>query len=206
MTACRNGVALTIRYLLQTKQTYTPDTKIDNYIPLAHAIESGSLQAVTTLVSVGADVNVLFGRSQTSPLAWAVHCGKIDIARFLFQRGAATDHITSLGRTPLFYVWSQAELKPGSCEEMLRMLLADHAFSLSHEDVLDFAGFGAIHLAVICGTAGEVEQLLRGGVSPHMKQGPLQWDAFENAVYYGKLEVFELLLLRFMIDAPDCQG
>lgn len=152
MQACARGDVLTMRDLLRTNQGHPSDTTTGNYIPLALAIGSGNLEAVRTLVSFGADVNTPFGVAQHSALSWTIYSGHADMVQFLLQRGAWIDHIDTLGWSPLFFIWavgSRAESYP----DIPHMLVSDHSFSLSHEEVVNSDGYGVIAQAFLVCTA-----------------------------------------------------
>ena len=202
-----------MHHLLAKGMAGPNDVTIGNITPICFAIESGNVDAVELLLKSGADANGLFGQIQTSPLAWAVGCRQPEITRLLLSYGAACDHVTTWGWSPLFYLWQETEQVMPNAVEYITMLAARGDFTLSHDNIFDIAGYGAIHRAVIFGTPAEVDALLRVDVDASaivgLDETPLQWNAIHTAVCYGRLDNFEVLLSHnkhFGIHDPDPRG
>ena len=209
MTACRRGDNRSMRRLLESGQASVRDVTTGNYGPMGLAVEAGSTKAIRTLLHFGADVDTVFGRNQTSVLAWAIRWRRKEIVRLLLSQRVSCEYVSSHGWTPLWYIWDVAEPNQASSTELIEMLAAHGDFNLSHEGVIDEDGAGLIHRAVCFGTAEEVDMLVRVGVSPFTTEGPLAWTAIHNAVFEGKLDIFEILLPYYRhihIDTPDTRG
>ncbi|MGH9144658.1 MAG: ankyrin repeat domain-containing protein [Vicinamibacterales bacterium] len=84
--------------------------------PLMFAARQGFLEATTTLLDVGADVNQLSAGDQTSPLLEAVINGNFDVAKILLDRGADPKRASKNGATPLYAVlnveWAPRSVRP----------------------------------------------------------------------------------------------
>ena len=201
MVASKRGDTLGMQYLLAKGMAGPNDVTVENITPICFAIESGNVDAVGLLLISGADANGLFGQLQTTPLAWAVGCRQLEITRLLLSYGAACDNVTTWGWSPLFYLWQETEQIMPNADEFITMLAARGDFKLSHDNIFDIAGYGAIHRAVIFGTPAEVAALLRVGVDASaivgLDETPLQWNAIHNAVCYGRLDNFEVLLSHY---------
>lgn len=71
--------------------------------PLLHAARQGHIEAMTTLLDRGADVNQVGGGDGTSPLLISTINGQFDAAMLLLERGADPTVASTLnGATPLF--------------------------------------------------------------------------------------------------------
>ena len=62
---------------------YSPDAFHPHATPLHHAVDSGSLDAVRLLVEAGARTDVADRIYRGTPLDWAIHLGRDDIADYL---------------------------------------------------------------------------------------------------------------------------
>jgi peptide-methionine (S)-S-oxide reductase len=65
---------------------YSPPTFHPHATALHHAVDSGSLDAVKVLVREGAELGVRDRHYDATPLGWAEHLGRTEIARFLRER------------------------------------------------------------------------------------------------------------------------
>ncbi len=70
---------------------------------LTYAVKVQNMDAVFSLVKMGADPNVLSGKGVT-PISVAAHKGNLDIMRFLIESGAAVNAPNSSGSTALIQV------------------------------------------------------------------------------------------------------
>jgi ankyrin repeat protein len=80
------------------------------------ASRQGELEAVTTLLAAGADINQPSAGDRTTPLLIAIINGRFDLAKFLLDRGANPKAASANGVTPLYAVvncqWAQKALYP----------------------------------------------------------------------------------------------
>jgi len=141
-----------------------------------------------------------------SPLQWALQNRQLDIAQLLISRGASVDHISTLGWTPIFYLWPRARASQPVMVDYLTVLSADTFLEL---EILDTWGWTVLHRVAAFGTAVEVEALLKLGASPMTCALPLRWNAIHHAVFYGNYSTFVTLLPLYshmLIDTTDERG
>jgi len=162
--------------------------------PLLFAVRQGSLEAVKTLLSAGADVNQVSGGDKTSPLVLAVANGHFDLAMYLVEQGANPNVTSDNGVTPLYAVlnvqWAPKALYPQPRSylqqktgylDMLRTLIAKGAdvnarlkykvwysgynFDLSGVDEI---GATAFWRAAYASDLEAMKMLVAAGADPHI--------------------------------------
>ena len=69
-------------------------------VPLNDAVQAGDLAAVQKLIAGGADVNAA-GADGTTPIIYAAHDGRADIAAALIKAGADVKHVNEFGASAM---------------------------------------------------------------------------------------------------------
>jgi ankyrin repeat protein/mono/diheme cytochrome c family protein len=99
ITAIRDRPWSAVEPLLTRQPELLSKADISGATPLHHAAAFGTLETMTALITLGADVRAASRRNAT-PLHWSVpHEGKV---RLLLARGAAVNAKQAEGRTPLY--------------------------------------------------------------------------------------------------------
>src|SRR5262249_19507101 len=95
---------------------YAPPGFHPHATPLHHAVDSGSLAAVTRLIEAGADRGVRDRVYDGTPLDWAEHLKRDAIAAYLRRRGVeaqgGSDRIRAQGGA-MFYTFTVDRKPPG---------------------------------------------------------------------------------------------
>lgn len=193
---------------------------LDNLTLMSFAIESGEIEMVRYLLKKGADVNHIYGRSDTSPLATALQFRHLHIARLLLHAGANLDHRNKYGWSPLFYIWFKED-RSTSVGPLLGLLAANSEFDVLHKDIYDKDGWSVMHRAAIYGTSQDVATLMQLGVDPFSitrakEKRPADnniydYSVIQQVVLDGLTDAVEVLLPVYCkkfgnIDLPDKRG
>ena len=146
---------------------------------LIDATRAGDLDAVSSLVSSGTDLNEATGDGMTA-VHWAAQLGRAEILSVLVDAGAEVSATTRIGSyTPLHLASSQAD------SDLVETLLAAGA---DVNAVTTNSHVTALHLAAqTVGGAESVRVLLEHGADPNVReisaeQTPLMFAAAENRV------------------------
>jgi cytohesin len=188
--------------------------------PLHWAVKGGSLDIVRTIIGKGADIAGVAERPGTAiyydgagtvtwqtrrietidgtPLHWAAHTGRADIAEFLISKGADVNATTAYRWTPIYFAAREQH------EDLVELLMARGAVVNMNDDT-----FGSpMHAA---GSRRIAELLQNSGASTNAKctyyGSPLHMAAYE-----GRAEVVQFLLekglnvdelARWQLDVTD---
>jgi ankyrin repeat protein len=114
----------------------------------------------------------------------------------LIKHGAAFDHVSALGWSPLFYCWTDVRKSEASFEhapEMANMikLLNDNCILDSNET--DAQDWTAIERACAYGRSSDLQVLQALGMNFWTLKGPLQSTIIHIAVYSGNWETYSWL-------------
>ena len=210
MKASLRGDLITVRELFRTGRAKASDSTIEfNYNPLTNAVASGNVELVEFLLRNGANVNGLFGRRQTSPLAWALRYRHEEVVRLLLERGADVNHVSAIGWTPMFYLWTETKPQTKPSLTFLKMMTAKNAFYPFDCDLTDVAGWDILHRAAAFGTPEDVRTLIALGARKHTLVGELNWKPIQQAVFFNNLPTLIELLPHYPgldINSPDERG
>ncbi|KUJ13905.1 ankyrin [Mollisia scopiformis] len=188
--ACKRGDQSTVWDLLHRGKASVHDITYGNDTPMRWAIESGSLELVSLLITLGADVRGTFGQFNTNYIQAALYYRRMDIARLLLSRGADIHHICARGWTPIFHVW-QPRSVPCQAHESIEFL---SGASFGGYNAQDSVGWTAMHRAAAFGSAEDVKCLLESGASLAFRTTVFAWSPIFCAVQYGNLSIFNQLI------------
>jgi ankyrin repeat protein len=179
---------------------------------LHQAARSGQIQTVRQLVAEGADVDAA-DASGRSPLYVAGEAGHSDVVQLLLAAGAGVASADSRGRTPLHAAAMERRL-----EVMQQLLEAGanvhagdkhgwtplHAAACRQHDLVQLLlaagvdvdpaqGWTSLHPAVGCGHHEVVQQLLRKGANPRVRDVHGE-TALQTAACSWRTDIVQLLL------------
>ena len=87
---------------------------------LMHACQTGNLERVKFLVSLGADVNAVQKQDLLTPLMWASASGHLEMAEVLVAAGANVNARTVYGRCPLSFLCISGEYRKIICGSSIK--------------------------------------------------------------------------------------
>ena len=151
--------------------------------PLAKAVKVGDSQAVRTLLKSGADVNARSGDGST-PLLWAAHGSKLEIAGALIAAKAAVDAANDYGITPLL-----AASRTGDAAMVDLLLKSGANPSLAHPE-----GETPLMAASRSGSVPAVRLLLARGVQVNTAESFQKTTALMWAAAEGHIDVVDVLI------------
>ncbi|KAK4507348.1 hypothetical protein PRZ48_001083 [Zasmidium cellare] len=159
------------------------DAKGDTALHLA--AWAGNVEALSTLLAHGADVDWLSGRDGYSPLWCAISAYQIDAARLLLKHGARLSLRSASGTRMMPLHQAAVTGQSAMCE-----LLLDRGAQV---DCVDDDLNTPLHYGAAAGSVSSVKVLLRSGADIEARQihglTPVSW-----ASHKGHTEVLELLL------------
>lgn len=209
MTAVKDGDAVRVRRLLGRYPA--GPSYVDEYgvSPLCLAIEGGHTEICMVLLQNGAKINSTFGQDQTSALSWALLNRKLDIVRLLMGKGASLDHVSSLGWSPIFYLWP-LDHRQGESSSYLNLLRSQDGFEWLHQSLVDTQGWTLLARCAVFGTPEDTMTLIKYGVDPFQAEPWSKWTVLHYVVHYGVadsyLALFPLFQSRWGIEMPDFSG
>jgi ankyrin repeat protein len=153
-----------------------------------------------------------------SPLQFALQLRNMDMTRLLIGYDADGDHLSHHGRTAIFYLWLDQELKQQADSNMdkdkakymdlLRVL--DQTSLFLDLEVIDNWGWTILQRRAAHGTGEEVRQLLHLGCSPRGQDLSIivpGETAIQYAITHGNYDTFEALLPSYGdLDQADRYG
>ncbi|KAL9034271.1 MAG: hypothetical protein Q9214_007117, partial [Letrouitia sp. 1 TL-2023] len=151
---------------------------------LTAATRAGHLQAVSLLLSYGADLNRPHqSPSEDIPLHQAARAGHPDIMELLLDHGAQLDCQDSTGRSALFECIDEKKLE-------IAVVLLQHGIDISKKDI---KGSSVLHSAVSLGAIEHTRLFLDNGVEVNSRNDdnltPLHLASMD-----GNIAVMEILL------------
>ena len=162
---------------LNTIGFFQMDNEIDN------AIEAGDRAAVLRLVEMGADVNVVRGRSSRSALILAIRNGDEAVVQLLLDRGAEATAGEIRHKIPLHVAAERGQ------PEMVKILLQSKA-DINAEN---HHGETALHKAAQAGNQETVQLLLQNGANI-TAQDMFRETSLHKAAERGPTEMVKMLL------------
>jgi len=99
--AAKTGDIDQLKKILEENPTLVDSQDKDKMTPLHHAIDAGNLEAVSLLISSGANVNAVNYKTET-PLHMAANAGNADAVRLLLRHNADPSMREMRDRIPLF--------------------------------------------------------------------------------------------------------
>ncbi|MDA0802691.1 MAG: ankyrin repeat domain-containing protein [Planctomycetota bacterium] len=133
---------------------------------LVSAARGGDLARVQLEVANGADVNAVDSASGRSALHWAANEGKTEVVVFLIEKGASTEAMERVGKTPLALA---AERKHVDATRALLSAKADvnHRDRLGGTPLTWAAGLGSAEtVGLLLGAGAEVNVIDSNGMTP----------------------------------------
>lgn len=116
-----------------------------------------------------------------SPLQLAAQCSRLDIARLLLSKDAWADHTDARGWTAAFYLWSARDIQMPARTRFLKLLSLDGQCNLG---ALSCQKWTALHRAAACGTAEDVEVLIRYVADPSICTEGLGWSPLYYSTFF----------------------
>ena len=165
--------------------------------PAHHAADSGSKIILGLLNQKEIDIQAVRNAAGYTPLMLAARAGKIEVMRFLLERGASYNVADSDGRSliELSIHWGNPEVIS---------LLQEHGANYQHVTTAG-SDMHPIWKAVHEGQGASVAKLLDGGVSVEYEHNGVRM--LQLAIEVDNLEVVRLLLERgAAVDVPDLRG
>jgi hypothetical protein len=169
---------------------------------LMHACQTGNVERVKFLVSLGANVNAAQKEDLWTPLMWASACGHLEMAEVLVAAGANVNARTHFGRSPLSLLCISGEYRKIICGRNMK----DHGQQAQIASLLIKAGANTetamtnkhtvdvwTPLVWACshGRIDMVAVLLENGAKDIDKEG------YREALYFKHTAIIELLRSSF---------
>jgi len=95
--------------------------------PLGRAAAAGQTEAVEVLLNSGAGIEARGGHSQRTPLIEAAYNGRLDVARFLVQRGADVNARDDRGKSALWMASTPESYVPAGGPQLIEFLAENGA-------------------------------------------------------------------------------
>lgn len=207
--ACERGDVAGMRFLVANGRAGYDDVDEEGESSFFYAIRGGSVEAVLELLIYGADIDTVYGQGQLTPLSDACLEQNVAIIRLLLARGADQQHITALGHTPLFYLWTCAAVDENRTTILRALECADPCgFSYSSKVLTSCSGNLLMH-AVPYGTPNDLAFLLDLNVNMLDHHDDYGWHTVFYACRNGQLDKLHYLIEQsedFDINMRDERG
>ena len=169
---------------------------------LMHACQTGNVERVKFLVSLGANVNAAQKEGSWTPLMWASASGHLEMAEVLVAAGANVNARTVFGRSPLSFLCISGEYRKIICGSSMK----DHGQQAQIASLLIRAGadidiamtnkhtvneWTPLVWACSHGRIDMVAVLLENGAKDIHKEG------YSEALYFKHTAIIELLRSSF---------
>jgi ankyrin repeat protein len=170
------------------------------YSLLNHACNLGHLEIINFLIDKGADINLLAGRLDLTPIMECARTGNLEVAKLLVERGADVQIINKMGISAMHWALANGQ---NQAEEIALLLIEEG----SKIETKAFNGETPIMTAVRKGYSKAVKALLEKGADPLAVEQGSQQTLLHKASILGYGEIAGLLV-NYGVDAnvKDAHG
>ncbi|MDH4270385.1 MAG: ankyrin repeat domain-containing protein [Candidatus Aminicenantes bacterium] len=163
------------------------------YSLLNHACNLGYIEIINFLIDKGADINLLAGRFDLTPLMECARTGKLEVAKLLVEKGADVQIINKMGISAMHWALGNGQ---DQAEEIALLLIEKG----SKVETKAFNGETPIMTAVRKGYSKAVRALLEKGADPlGVEQGSQQTLLHKASILgYGEIAAW---LVKYGVDA-----
>ncbi|XP_065901708.1 uncharacterized protein [Dysidea avara] len=192
--AAKGGDVVTLEKLINTRYIDVNTTDPSERTALHHATIMGQVQAIETLIRLGADVNALDKDGMTA-LHYAARKRRVQAIETLIRLGADVNALDKWGRTALHVAAFSEGIQGIHDADFSRGVQAIETLIRSGADVnaLDEGRRTALHVAAYSGGVQAIETLIRSGVDVNaLDEG--RRTALHHAAERGQVQAIETLI------------